>query len=756
MTSKRSPGEWDLAVRQQAALAELGQLGLQSHDLEEVLRAAMQTATASLSVVDAALFELRPEAAVLRGRATIYQGRWLRRATVRRLEVPLGAGSLPGFALTASEPVASADLIADERFRAVAPERGIEVRSAIAAPIGWANQPWGVLAVYDTTVRAWTEDEVRLVGSIATTMGLAVQRARMERELIDSRARLDLSLGAGGLGAWSWHLRSGTVALNEVALEIHGHRSTTFEGTGDEFVAVIHPEDRDRVRQASAEAIEQGRELHHDYRVIRPDNGEVRWVESWGRLLDGESPDAQLVGVCADATERRRSEELRSAILASEHAARVEAETARERLSFLAAASAALGATLDPDVVVEELASLCVPALADVCFVDLVDDDDLLREQACHAATPELLADAHAVRSRRLRTGAEPPPSGRDLAALGSAFAHHDLAPPEPPPGASDDGADQLEPFRRVDARSSILAPLRTRGRTIGIITLVRTGDGAVAYTDDDVAVVEDLAARAALALDNGRLFHSRNRVARSLQAALLPPALPDIPGLVLAARYDVAETDVAIGGDFYDVLPVGPGSWGLVVGDVCGRGPDAAALTGLVRHSLRSAVVGEHEPSRILRQTNAAVLQQIDDSRFCTAALLRVDLAAGAGADPGVRVVASSAGHPRPVVVRADGQVHAVECTGTLLGVVEDPELVDVAVRLGPGDAIVLYTDGVTEARHGTELFGEDRLLEALASRAGRSAEEIAEGLELAVAAFRRSARDDTAILVAQAVDRP
>jgi serine phosphatase RsbU (regulator of sigma subunit) len=144
-------------------------------------------------------------------------------------------------------------------------------------------------------------------------------------------------------------------------------------------------------------------------------------------------------------------------------------------------------------------------------------------------------------------------------------------------------------------------------------------------------------------------------------------------------------------------------------------------------------------------------MLQQIDDSSFCTAAFLRVELSQPRSGR--VRVVASSAGHPRPVIVRADGRAAAIDCAGTLLGVVPDPVLFDVHADLEPGDAIVLYTDGVTEARRGNELFGETRLVEALRSLAGEPAEAIASGLEAIVADFRRSASDDTAILVLQAV---
>ncbi|WP_421121827.1 SpoIIE family protein phosphatase [Aquihabitans daechungensis] len=580
-------------------------------------------------------------------------------------------------------------------------------------------------------------------------MGLAIQRVAIERELRDSSTRLDISLSAGGLGAWSWDLDGDRLWLNASALEMYGLSAETFTGVGLDFMAVIHPEDRARFPQALESTRSPAVEEHNLFRIIRPDTGELRWVEVWGRSIEAGSPELHLVGVCSDVTERRLAEQQQEELLAREHEARVAAELARERLAFLAEASAVLSRSLDPDITLLSLGELCIPTLADICFIDLIGEDGSLEDQVALGSTEVKLHDAQLLRKRRKELGAQAPTATGHLEAMeGRGLLYHAIDDAQLVTAAAD--ADHLALFRRFDARSTIMAPLVARGRVIGVITLVRTGDQDL-FDDDDLAMVEELAARAALATDNGRLFHSRNRVARSLQEALLPPAMPVIDGLALAARYDVAEADVAIGGDFYDVMPVGPAAWGVVVGDVCGRGPDAAALTGLVRHTLRTAVVREQAPSRVLRQTNEAMLQQIDDARFCTAAYLRVELT-----DPRsgrVRLSASSAGHPRPVLVRADGRVELLDCAGTLLGVVPDPDLTDVHAELGPGDAVVLYTDGVTEARRGSELFGEGRLVDALASLAGLPAEEMASGLEAAVADFRRSASDDTAILVVQAV---
>ncbi|MEO6630021.1 MAG: GAF domain-containing SpoIIE family protein phosphatase, partial [Aquihabitans sp.] len=312
---------------------------------------------------------------------------------------------------------------------------------------------------------------------------------------------------------------------------------------------------------------------------------------------------------------------------------------------------------------------------------------------------------------------------------------------------------EHLALLRALAPSRVMVVPLVARGRVLGLITLLDVGDSQE-RAPDDVALAEELASRAALALDNGLLYESRLRITRSLQAALLPPALPDAPGLLFAARYQVAEPAIEIGGDFYDVIELGDGAWGVVVGDVCGRGPDAAALTGVVRHSVRAAVVRARRPSRVLAQTNEAVLSQIDDSSFCTVAYLRVEVIEGV--DNPIRVTAACAGHPRPVLVRADGQTEFLACGGLLLGVVPTLELVEAEVFLGPDDAVVLYTDGVTEARSGGDLFGDDRLLAALAGLAGSPASDMADGLLAAVHAYQCNEDDDVAIVVVQASPSP
>jgi PAS domain S-box-containing protein len=749
MTTDRSQGEWDQAVRQQAAVARLGQLGLQSSDLEEVLRESMLVAAETLGIGDVALFEVIPAAGILRGRAALHKGLVVPRPSVDRLRIPAGTGSLPGFAAEQRVPVVSSDVVDDPRFVAVAADFDLPVRAAIAAPIRWADEVWGVFGVWDRQVREWTDDEVRFLQAVANTMGLTIQRSAIEQDLRDSSLRLDLSLSAGGLGTWSWNLDRDAVTLSQSAMRMHGLGTGSFTGTAEEFLALVHPDDRASLRGGVFEAAQTAAEQHHLFRIVRRDNGELRWIESWGRLLAEEDGSRNVVGVSSDVTERRRAEEQKETMLAREHAARLDAEAARERLAFLSESSARLSTSLDPDVTLASLIELCVPYLADVCLIDIVDEDGNLTEQAAQAIDDDALRDARELRRRRAAVGGI---GGiwteLQVALEARTVVHTELTEVDFQRAAID--SEHLQLMRRFAARSAVIVPLIARGRVLGVMTLMRIREER-RYGNDDVSLTEEFAARAALAIDNGKLFHSRNRVARSLQAALLPPALPQVEGLALSARYQVAEADVAIGGDFYDVIELGDHSWGVVVGDVCGRGPDAAALTGLMRHSVRTVVVREERPSEVLAQTNAAVLDQIDDAKFCTAAYLRLSLD-DAAAEGSIHVVASSAGHPRPAVVRATGEAWLLDCAGTLLGVVEEPRLVDTETDLLPGDAVVLYTDGVTEARNDRELFGEKRLLAALAELAGQSAESIAAGLEAAVTSFRNSASDDTAILVAQA----
>jgi serine phosphatase RsbU (regulator of sigma subunit) len=256
-------------------------------------------------------------------------------------------------------------------------------------------------------------------------------------------------------------------------------------------------------------------------------------------------------------------------------------------------------------------------------------------------------------------------------------------------------------------------------------------------------------------ALEHCTLFAERTRVATALSASLLPPLLPDIAGLDTAARYRPSGADSGrpgnlVGGDFYDLFELGDGRFGLLLGDVSGVGPEAAALTGVARYTVRAVAAPEEAPSAVLSRLNEALLR-LGSERFLTAVYATLEPTV----DGAVPVVLCSGGHPPPLVLRDDESVEILDgANGTLLGVFPTVELSDQPVLLRPGDALVLVTDGVLEARddHGTQ-FDTERLVELLATCAGRSAAGIARRIERSVLDHRgERADDDMAIVVLRA----
>lgn len=294
-----------------------------------------------------------------------------------------------------------------------------------------------------------------------------------------------------------------------------------------------------------------------------------------------------------------------------------------------------------------------------------------------------------------------------------------------------------------VVSAASVL--LRGRDRPIGVLTA--HSKRAAAFGGGDVyfmrAIANVLAAAIERAITDERVRH----IARTLQHSLLPMRLPDVPGVRLAARFHAAGEGYEVGGDFYDVFETGRG-WSLVIGDVCGKGPEAAALTGLARYTLRAAAAQEHRPSRLLKSLNQALLRQRDDLRFCTLAYVVLDKSRR-----GFRVRVSCAGHPPPLLVGPHGAVEELCSHGTLLGVRAKLNLSDKKRSLAPGDLVVLYTDGVVQSRDGAEQhFDQEALKGLLRSLAGRSAEEVAEEIEgEALRAQPKRSPDDVAILVAE-----
>jgi serine phosphatase RsbU (regulator of sigma subunit) len=300
-----------------------------------------------------------------------------------------------------------------------------------------------------------------------------------------------------------------------------------------------------------------------------------------------------------------------------------------------------------------------------------------------------------------------------------------------------------------TEAGSSLVRPLRVRGAAVGALVLMSERP----FDEEAGGLADEVAARLATAVDNGRLFEERTLIAQTLQASLLPPELPGIPGVDLAARHVAAGSGVEVGGDFYDVFRLDPRRFVVVLGDVCGRGVGAASLAALCRHTIRSAAVSATDPAAILAHVNEVLLRQATDAyepRFCTAVV-----GVGAVQDDGVVVELALGGHPPPVVRRANGAVERVGVPGSLLGVRAVASTALTRLTLTAGDALVCVTDGVLERRRPGAIFGDDGLAAAASAAPSQSAGVLAASLEAAVLSFSEmEAGDDLAVLVVRAAE--
>jgi serine phosphatase RsbU (regulator of sigma subunit) len=266
-------------------------------------------------------------------------------------------------------------------------------------------------------------------------------------------------------------------------------------------------------------------------------------------------------------------------------------------------------------------------------------------------------------------------------------------------------------------------------------------------YTTDDVGLARTVADRIASSIENFRLYEQQRMIARTLQRSLLPASLPDVPGIEVAVRYWPAGEGNEVGGDFYDVFPLASSEqWGIVVGDVCGTGPAAAALTGLARHSIRDSAWHGDSPVEILRSLDRAV-RNSGTCSFLTAVFCTLDTSG-----THTRLTVASGGHPLPIHIGRDRAPAVIGTPGSILGMIDDAQFEAQTFGLAPGDVVVLYTDGATDVRPPHDLDPARFLaLVDKAVHSTRTAEEVAdrlhEALETVLPVNRRN--DDIALLV-------
>jgi serine phosphatase RsbU (regulator of sigma subunit)/anti-sigma regulatory factor (Ser/Thr protein kinase) len=289
-----------------------------------------------------------------------------------------------------------------------------------------------------------------------------------------------------------------------------------------------------------------------------------------------------------------------------------------------------------------------------------------------------------------------------------------------------------------------VVLPLLLEDRAIGALSV--TWAAAVEYGTADAEFLEAVASQCAQALDRARLYDETRSVARTLQGSLLPTRPPAIPGLEVAVRYRPISRRNEVGGDFYDVFRIAPGRWGVVIGDVSGKGVPAASLTALARYTVRAAAKREASPADVLRFLNETMLEaSAGAERFATVAYLDVRLS-GDGASARLAV----GGHPLPVLRRASGEVLPVGTPGMAIGLLPMADVDDTALRLARGDTLVLYTDGVAEARSPEGEFAGDLVEHVLRIGGAPDVETVADRIERATLDFQAGdPRDDLAVVV-------
>jgi serine phosphatase RsbU (regulator of sigma subunit) len=406
---------------------------------------------------------------------------------------------------------------------------------------------------------------------------------------------------------------------------------------------------------------------------------------------------------CAQAIDRAR--------------ARERATRARTRFDALATASRALARTLDHDRTARTTVQLAVDILGHRATLCLRDRERVVAIARGDASGVELVSDH------------EQPALGADVLAV--------IADAMQSPEARLLPADADEP-------PGLVLPLTIAGSTLGALIVE---DAILDYRDDEeLAFAREVARRMARAVENARLFRDKDHAARTLQQSLLPPQLPEVPGVDIEALFLPALSGYEVGGDFYDVFEVRDGRWAVVVGDVCGKGVEAAALTGLARHTLR-AVSDVERPSQALEALNRALLREHLDGRFCTVALAFVEPELEGGA----RLEIASGGHPLPQHLTADG-AHRVGHHGTLLGVADTIHIQDAKLRLAAGEALVLFTDGILAKE---EASGDESAALSQAMRDGfpTSARTLRDRIQRYVnEMIAEEQYDDVAVLVLQA----
>jgi serine phosphatase RsbU (regulator of sigma subunit)/PAS domain-containing protein len=530
--------------------------------------------------------------------------------------------------------------------------------------------------------------------------------------------------------------RDGTVRrANGAAGELIG--ASPGYATGKQLTAFADPPSRAAVRTHLAAASRTGKPRRVACRLLGPQGPADVTLAIQVLELPG-SPRLLIAGVTDGQAPAPRARQA----VGEERASAGAVRSMAQRMDMITAVTRLLldNSTFSEALTVQRCGRLLAGEIASWVIINVERDGRLYRQFATGPRDEESERLARTIRA----TDPEPGTVCWQVHATGKSvlLAH---AEDEAVLGTGADGTPLL---MLLGATSVLSVPISDGSTTHGTVTLARVASES--YFDvADLALAEELAEHLAIAIGVDRMFRRRTEVVQALQASLLPARLPSVPGLDFAAAYIAASDWQEISGDFYDVFPAkgedGAGDgWGIVVGDVCGKGEEAATITAAARHAVRAIAHDNPHPADVLGKVNSVLLAGGFDERFVTTSLayLRPD-------DGKVRVLLAGAGHPGPGLVRSDGRVEVLECGGMPLGLFDSAEPGTSELVLAPGDLLFFYTDGVTDAR-GTDMsYFQDRLADQLASVAGQSAAATVRAVQELVTEFSGGdLRDDMTML--------
>ncbi len=609
-------------------------------------------------------------------------------------------------------------------------------RSAVVVPLQARGRTLGAISVlrlepskpFGQAERPYGQADLELAGELARRAALAIDNARLFSALRRLEQRLETILTSVAEAITVIDRDGRTIFANQAAADLLEF-STPAELTGAPPGAIMS---RFRV------LTEQGDELDLESMPAR-------------RLFRGEHPEPLLVQNVVRATGEERWLIVRASPIPDPETARVDyavnvfeniTEVKRVQLaeSFMAEASRVLASSMDYTETLREVARLAVPQIADWCAVDVLGESGEIERVAVHHPDPRKIALAERL-DRSYHPSPDDPLGVPEVIRSAEARIYSEIEPDALAAYARDSA--HLELLREVQATAVIIVPLAAPTRTLGAITLVSSGSSR-RLTEADLGLAVRLGRRAGTAVENARLYTERTRIAHTLQRALLPESLAEIDGVEVQTLYSAAGELNEVGGDFYDVFDYDEDRTMLVIGDVCGKGPRAAGVTALARHTLRAAAIGGRTPTEMLATLHRALLRQPPGADMCTVCLIVLTRA-----EHEVRLTIALAGHPPPLLISPQGDVAQVGQSGTILGVVNPLNISESELTLGTGETLLLYTDGVIEAGRPDRLLGEEGLLELCAAAPELTLAEFLEHIErAALDRARGRLRDDIALL--------